>query len=178
MNTQFIVKYSLASRLIHWLVALMVSGLFGLGLWMRELDYYSQWYQTAPQLHVLIGLILALLMIGRVVVRWNNSPPKPLSTLSTFEIFAAHAAHALLYLFIFIMIVSGYLVAVADGDVMNILGWFDLPVMESLFERQEDLMGDIHEWLAWGLIIFAGLHGIAALKHHFISGDDTLRRML
>jgi cytochrome b561 len=33
-------------------------------------------------------------------------------------------------------------------------------------------------WLAWGLVIFAGLHGLAALKHHFIDRDATLVRML
>jgi cytochrome b561 len=36
----------------------------------------------------------------------------------------------------------------------------------------------IHLWLAWALVIFSGLHALAALKHHFIDRDATLTRML
>ncbi|WP_246749667.1 cytochrome b, partial [Vibrio cholerae] len=38
--------------------------------------------------------------------------------------------------------------------------------------------GNIHFYTAWGLIILAGLHAVAALKHHFINRDNTLRKML
>lgn len=178
MKSSEIEKYSLASRGLHWGVALMIIGLFGLGLWIRDLDYYSSWYQRAPQLHVLIGLVLALLMVVRVALRLRFAAPKPLAQLTKLEAVAAYVVHLVLYLFIFVLIVSGYLIVVAGGEVMNILGLFELPVMESLFDDQEDLAGDIHEWLAWTLIVVAAVHGLAALKHHFVSGDDTLRRML
>jgi cytochrome b561 len=36
----------------------------------------------------------------------------------------------------------------------------------------------VHLYLAWVLVVFAGLHGVAALKHHFIDRDVTLVRML
>ena len=42
---------------------------------------------------------------------------------------------------------------------------------------QEDVAGVLHEWLAWGLIILAGLHALAALKHHFIDRDGLMSRM-
>lgn len=178
MKSPEIEKYSLSSRLLHWTVAILVIALFGLGLWMRDLDYYSSWYQTAPQLHVLLGIALVLLMVVRVGVRLKTSPPKPLAELSQMEILAAHTAHKILYFSIFVLIISGYLIVAADDEAMNILGLFDVPVFERLFENQEDIAGDIHEWSAWGLIGLATLHGAAALKHHFISKDDTLRRML
>ena len=44
--------------------------------------------------------------------------------------------------------------------------------------EQEDVAGAVHFYLAWGLVILAGLHGLAALKHHFIDRDTTLLRML
>ena len=43
---------------------------------------------------------------------------------------------------------------------------------------QEDLAGEVHFWLGWGVVVFAGLHALAALKHHFIDRDATLSRML
>ena len=42
---------------------------------------------------------------------------------------------------------------------------------------QEDVAGLVHEYLAWALVIFAGVHALAALKHHFIDRDRTLLRM-
>src|SRR5690606_41580895 len=41
-------NYGLTSILLHWIGALAVFGLFGLGLWMVGLNYYSSWYRTAP----------------------------------------------------------------------------------------------------------------------------------
>ena len=61
--------YGLLSIGMHWLVALAVFGLFGLGLWMVGLDYYSSWRHTAPALHKGIGLGLFALMLLRLLWR-------------------------------------------------------------------------------------------------------------
>ena len=53
-------RYGLVSVLLHWLIAAAVFGLFGLGLWMVGLDYYSSWYRTAPDLHKGIGVLAFL----------------------------------------------------------------------------------------------------------------------
>ncbi len=45
-------------------------------------------------------------------------------------------------------------------------------------DKEEGLMGDIHELLAWGLIVTAAIHAAGALKHHLIDRDTTLIRML
>jgi cytochrome b561 len=42
--------YGVVAIALHWLVALAVIGLFGLGLWMTELDYYDAWYKRGPDL--------------------------------------------------------------------------------------------------------------------------------
>jgi cytochrome b561 len=39
-------------------------------------------------------------------------------------------------------------------------------------------MGVAHRWSGWLVIILAGMHMLAALKHHFIDRDGTLKRML
>ncbi|MGV2459493.1 UNVERIFIED_CONTAM: cytochrome b/b6 domain-containing protein, partial [Pseudomonas aeruginosa] len=41
-----------------------------------------------------------------------------------------------------------------------------------------DVAGEIHLYLAWALVVFAVLHALAALKHHFVDRDPTLKRML
>ena len=39
-------------------------------------------------------------------------------------------------------------------------------------------LADVHGSLAWLPAYVVGLHVAAALKHHFIDRDDTLRHML
>ncbi len=57
-------------------------------------------------------------------------------------------------------------------------GLFEIPALVSGLPDQADTAGVVHLYLAWVLVVFAGLHGVAALKHHFIDRDVTLVRML
>ena len=76
------------------------------------------------------------------------------------------------------MVVSGYLISTADGRGVAVFEWFSVPAITDDVDGMESLAGDWHRWLGWTLIILAGLHALAALKHHFLDHDDTLRRML
>ena len=171
-------SYGLLSIGMHWLVALAVFGLFGLGLWMVELDYYSSWRHTAPELHKGIGLCLFALMLLRLLWRFASPPPAPLSSYSRLTRLGAKLGHSILYLGLFAVMLAGYLISTADGVGIPVFGLFEVPALVSDLPDQADLAGVIHLWLAWGLVIFAVLHALAALKHHFIDRDATLTRML
>lgn len=171
-------SYGLLSILLHWLVALAVFGLFGLGLWMVELDYYSSWRHTAPNLHKSIGLSLFALMLLRLLWRLISPPPAPLASYSRATRLAAKLGHALLYVGLFALMVAGYLISTADGHGIRVFGLFAVPATLTSIPDQEDVAGVVHQYLAWGLVLFAALHALAALKHHFIDRDVTLLRML
>lgn len=163
---------------VHWIVALAVAGLFGLGLWMVELNYYSPWYHDAPAIHKAVGILVLLAMAFRVLWRFTNATPEPLPSLSRFEIKASEAVHGILYLLIFAVLVTGYLISTAADKPVEVFGLFSVPALISGLPNQEDVAGEVHEWLAYGLAAFVGLHAAAALKHHFVDRDATLRRML
>ena len=40
-------RYGVISMSLHWLMAIAVYGMFGLGLWMVTLSYYDGWYHQA-----------------------------------------------------------------------------------------------------------------------------------
>ena len=168
--------YGFGARAVHWLMAIMVLGMFALGYWMRTLGYYDPWYQRAPELHKSIGVILIGLLLVRIWWRARTLQPAPLG-VNRLEIGAAHAVHMLLYLLLTAMAITGYLFATGDGKPLSIFGWIDLP---SLLKSKSvaDFAGMVHEWLAYGIISIAALHMLAALKHHFIDRDETLRRMV
>ena len=74
--------------------------------------------------------------------------------------------------------IAGYLISTADGRAIEVFGWFQVPATLYDLPEQEDIAGEIHELIAWALILLAGVHALAALKHHFINRDTTLLKML
>lgn len=171
-------RYGAVSASLHWLVALAVFGLFGLGYYMVGLSYYDQWYRLAPHVHRSIGLLLLMAVVLRLIWRVLEQTPSPLSTHSRFEVLSAHVAHWLLYLLMLTAMVSGYLISTADGSAIQVFDWFEVPSVTGRVQGMEDVAGDVHYWVTWALVILAALHGLAAIKHHLIDRDDTLRRML
>ncbi len=171
-------RYGLVSVLLHWLVALAVFGLFGLGLWMVGLDYYSSWYRTAPDLHKSVGILLFAVMLLRLGWRLVAAQPAALASHDRLTRLAAKAGHALLYLLLFVLMGSGYLISTADGRPIEVFGLFSVPATLTGLPRQEDLAGQVHEYLAWGLMALVAVHALAALKHHWLDRDATLLRML
>ena len=169
-------KWPLTIRLLHWLTAIVVIGMFASGLWMVDLTYYSDWYKTAPHWHKSVGLILFALTLYRVLMRMISTRPPTYG--SQMEKALSKIGHGLLYLLLFGLFISGYLISTADGRAIDIFNWISVPAFGELIENQEDVAGDIHFYLAWTVIIVVALHALAALKHHFINKDDTMKQML
>lgn len=171
-------EYGRVAIALHWLVALVVIGLFALGLWISGLEYYDAWYQRGPALHKSIGVLLFLVVTFRLAWRGLNPRPRPEPTHAVWERRLAGVAHVLLYALLFATMLAGYLISTADGRPIDVFGLFSVPATLSGLENQEDIAGEIHEVLAFSLIGLSMLHALAALKHHFIDRDRTLRRML
>lgn len=171
-------EYGWIAIVLHWLGALAIIGLFALGLWMTGLPYTHSWYNQAPDIHKSVGVLLIALIAFRLLWRWANPLPAFEPGMPDWERIAARGAHALMYGLIIVVLVSGYLIPTADGSWISVFGWFSTPPVVLGIERQEDLAGWVHYWGAWALIVLAAVHTLAALKHHFIERDRTLKKML
>jgi len=169
-------NYNVLARAIHWVSALVVIGMFAVGLWMVDLSYYSEWYRTAPHWHKSIGILLALLTLFRFV--WKCVTASPKVEGASYEVLGAKLAHAIMYIILIALPISGYLISTEDGRGIDVFEWFTVPALGALFEGQADIAGQIHFYAAWALILIAAVHAIAALKHHFINKDNTLRKMI
>lgn len=171
-------RYGQVAITLHWLVALAVIGLYLLGLYIGSLSYYDPAYRTVPHWHKSIGLLLAFIMIFRICWRLLTPQPAPLAGHHYWEQVGAKLGHLALYVLLLAVLFSGYLISTADGRAINLFNWFALPALPTLMENQEDIAGEAHFILATLLICLAALHALAALKHHFIDKDTTLKRML
>lgn len=172
-------SYGWISIVLHWVVAFVVIGLFILGLWMVDLDYYSNWYHEAPFIHKSLGVLLVGTMLFRLF--WNTLSPTPRSYGKVDSSVAnrlIRGLHLLFYLLVVLIGLSGYLISTAEGQGISVFDWFEVPALSFAFEEQADIAGEIHLWLAYTLMIFVGLHALGAIKHHFMDKDNTLKRIL
>lgn len=171
-------QYGLVAIILHWVVAVVIVGLFALGYWMVDLDYYHEWYKQGPDIHRSVGILLFATVVLRLLWRLVSAAPAPLPSHSRLEVLAAHGAHLMLYLLIFTATISGYLISTADGSTISVFGWFEVPSVTGRVKGMEDIAGEVHYWVTWAIVGLASVHALAALKHHLIDKDDTLRRML
>ena len=170
-------SYGWAAIALHWLMAIGVFFLFGLGLYMVELTYYDTWYRGSLELHKSLGLVLLFVWLIRMT--WRLSNESPAMAGSAIEKKAAHLVHGLLYVLMLVLMTTGYLISTADGRGIEIFSLIEIPAITAInFENQEDIAGDIHWALAWSLISFVALHALAAIKHQMINKDGTLMKMI
>ncbi|MGV1754430.1 cytochrome b [Agrobacterium sp. CG674] len=166
--------YSRVSKAMHWIVALLVFVTWPLGLMIGfvkddvKLDFYL--------VHESFGFLVLWAMLLRVGFRLFQSPP--LVERSALERIAANTVHGLLYLFLIIMPVSGFLATNAHGFPLQ---WFGLVTIWSPLGKSSEIaptLSAIHEWSAWIVLGLFALHILAAIFHHLIRRDATLYRIL
>jgi len=160
---------------LHWLMALLMFAMFALGLYMVELTYVDAWYKAAPALHISVGFILILLFIIRLL--WRLSNPVPEIYGQPFEKTMGLLVHRLHYIFMFALMLSGYLMVTADGRGIMVFTWFEVPALWDIGQASAVFLGGTHGILAWVFMGFVALHTAAALKHHWLDKDRTLLRM-
>ena len=170
--------YGWIAVVLHWSMAVVIFGLFGLGFYMVELTYYDALYRTLPSIHKSVGILLALVLVLRISWRWSNPVPEAVAGSKPVERRIAALLHRLFYLLIAVIMFSGYLISTADSSSISVFGWFSVPASITGIPQQEDIAGLVHQYLAYTLIALVVLHSAAALKHHFIDRDVTLRRIL
>lgn len=170
--------YGLVTIFLHWVCAPLIIFLFGLGIYMRGLDYYSPWYHRGPELHIALGLLVFALMLLRLLWRKSNQDPSAIPSIHKRHLAAAQVVKILLYVGVFIICISGYFITTAKGVGANFFGFFSVPATLELSADHIDRMGAIHKYCAWGLMGVVILHAAAAFFHHFVKRDKTLVRML
>ena len=173
------VSFGLISKTLHWSMAVILVGLFAVGLYMTDLDYYDALYHTLPWWHKSFGLLVMALLIIRYIWKHLNPEPQALTSHKNWEVFLAQFIQKLFYVLILLIGLSGYFISTAKGKGIEFFGWFEVPaITQAIEEERADLVGEIHQVLAITMIVLAVLHAAAALKHHFIDKDETLNRMI
>lgn len=128
--------------------------------------------------HKNVGLVILILAIVRLGWRWAHPVPDLPADLPRWQAGAARATHFLLYLFLFLMPVSGYLYTALGGFPVPFLGFIELGSLLPTNKPVAEVFEAVHVTAQWGLYAVAALHVAGALQHHLIRRDFVLRRML
>lgn len=170
-------RFGLVSIALHWTMALAFIGMYLLGDYMVELDYYDTWYHRAPELHKSIGILLVALMLFRFA--WNKSQDRPHDLSNhAWSNRIAHIVHGLFYLIVLLLLISGYLISTAKGKGIDVFDLFSIPAVFPENSERGDSAGIVHEVIASIFMLLVLAHAAAALYHHFVVKDFTLKRML
>ncbi len=180
-------NYGSIAKWIHWSTALLFLGSY-ITVYYREFFTEPKTPEniTAIQLHFSIGVTVAVLVILRII--WKLTNPAPATEGSPLQQRAAKIGHGLLYLLMIVMPITGYL---GTGAPTNFFFLFEIPSFKDTalfaqqfaptmtfkeFEKPFDLIHKaiLGEFLLWMLILG---HVGAALYHHRVLGDRTLKKM-
>ena len=167
--------YSVVSRIIHWLTALIILGLLVVGTYMTQLDVSEQKLQLY-NLHKSFGLLVLALAFVRILWHVITKKPKSLPSHKRWEKILSHMVHGFLYLLLFALPLSGWVMSSA-GDFNIKFFSLNMPDIVAKDEALFKLSHEMHEVFAWVLMGFLALHIAGALKHHVIDRDETLERM-
>jgi len=168
--------YPLPNRIIHWLTLALVIAAFA-SIELRELfEKGTENRELFKFVHFQIGAGLFLLTLIRLVNKKLNPEPAMVN-MDKFKMFAAKSVHILLLGCLIVMPILGVSILIAEAKDVTILG-FDLP---NLMQKDKDtahLLEEIHETLGSVFMILIFVHAAAAIWHHKIVKDDTLKKML
>lgn len=174
-------EWGSVAKSLHWILALLLAGQWGLGFWMSRLPETELLLRfELYQLHKSLGLTLLLLVLARVA--WRNAGPVPgwPAGMPRWERRAAQASHVLLYVLMLALPLTGFLMVSTSplGLPTRFWGLFTVPHPLGADAALEKVFGSIHDWLGWVFLALVLLHVAAALKHHFRDRDRVLVRML
>jgi cytochrome b561 len=172
------IVYTASQKWLHWsifgLVVLIYALTFGEDIFPRG----DARVDAAWKIHISFGILLAVLVAWRVVVRLSDGAPPLPTEMTALERIAAHAGHLLLYLLLIAVPILGILLTWYRGDALSFFGMFTIPSPVTPDRAMARSIKGLHSLCANGILIVAGLHALAALWHHYVRRDAVLRRML
>ena len=165
--------YGSVAIAIHWVSALLIITVLGLGFRAGQtIDPVAK--ASLLQIHIPLAILVFILTLFRIVWWWRfDQKPAPAGNDPRWQQMSAKAIHVAFYVIILGMAASGIGMMVLSGAGPIIFGGAQgvLPDFHSYLPRTPHGLG------ARLMSILLILHAGAALYHHFIRRDITLKRM-
>ena len=159
------------SRLLHWLMALMIISTIFLGVFLA--NSYDKDYPILLALHKQIGVILFILVFIRLLVRPFARKPVKETQIPRIQKMAASGLHILFYIIIFIMPITGVSMLLCGGYPVKFIAIENIKPDLKLFT----ILRNLHGLIGWGFFVLILAHIFMGLYHGLIKQDGTLKKM-
>lgn len=179
-------EYASGAKLLHWLIAGFIFALIGTGLTMGGITSLQLKFQLY-QLHKSMGVTVLMLMLLRLAWRFIARPPALPAAMPAWEKGAAHATHLALYLLLFAMPLSGWVIVSTAAfniptKLYGLVAWPHIPSLAELSAATKKTIElaakNAHATMGWALLVLVVLHIAAGLRHSLILKDGIMLRML
>ena len=184
-------SYGVVARVLHWGTALLILGSYGSVYFRRFFTEPNTEFNWAVlQLHLSLGLTILTVTLLRIIWCVMDQRPVPEAS-SKSAVWGSRLGHRLLSFILLSMPVTGYLGTGANTDFFWL---FEIPKFESTslfafwvsdqlhmtFTEFEVAVDYLHKDVGGALLVWMLIAGhiFAALTHHFVLKDRSLRRML
>lgn len=171
------VRWGAVSQFLHWLIVALIIIQVTLASMADDLPLGVKKLALLAR-HKSVGITILGLAVLRLSWRWINPTPALPGTLKPYERILASFTHAALYILLFALPLTGWMMSSARGFAVSWFGFIQLPDFVPKNKPLYDAMLAAHGTLVWVLYVILALHVLAALKHHFLLKDNVLRRML
>lgn len=177
MERQAMNHYSVPTKIVHWLTAILVLVAFIYGPGGSEQRVYSAARDVDRQLHETLGLCVLGLVVLRILWRAIDKRPEP-PPMARWMSLAAGLVQAALYVLLFAVPLTAIAGAWLEGHALTLLGGIEIrpPLAES--HALGAKLAEVHTWLGDVIIWLAGAHALAGLFHHYVLKDGVLKSML
>ena len=171
-------RYSTGAIAFHWIIATLIVLNF-IAVWVAERMPKPEHMQIMNN-HKAFGLTILALSVISVLWRLFNPAPPYVATLKPWEAALARVVHTLFWFLVIAMPLTGWgMVSAGSGQPVSWFGLFSVPPLPVPSGRGPGgTFHDVHEKLAWVMLILVALHVAGALKHQLLDHDGTLARMI
>lgn len=177
-------RYPTSLRLLHWVRAVIISGLLWAGWHMTGMnDEVASKFELYYPWHKSFGVLAFLLVLTQIALRVRTPDiPQPLETLAPYERLLSRLIQRVMYALLVIVPLMGY--SMSSTFTMSDGVFFFGVNLPELLPKNDDwfvVFQLLHKVCAYTLLALIVLHIAGALKHRFYDKDprnDVLRRML
>lgn len=166
-------KYSKPTVIIHWVTAILIIALFGLGRYTSSLEPADK--MQLIQLHAALGMLVFILTIARSVLFFKSERPEPLDTGSNANNLLAKGIHRAFYALLILISFSG-------TATLLVGGYFDAitssPIAPDLISPRDEIIPLVgHRILGYIIMLLFVLHVAGVVRYNIKHKTNAVERM-
>lgn len=169
-------RYGRLSIILHWITLALLIGVYAC-IELREMyPRGSDLREALKMWHFMLGLTVFFLVWVRITARWFGNTPPIVPAAPKWQLALASIVELALYSLMILLPILGWLTLSAEGKPIPFFG-AQLPALAGESKQLAERTEELHVTLATIGYFLIGLHAAAALFHHYVQRDNTLRRM-